>query len=467
MFLSYWTLVVALSLSLVAAWYSIAGLTAIFAAAAVPIIIMGGIMEVAKITVTVWLHEYWQYAKRSLKVQLSASVVLLMFITSMGIFGFLSKAHTDQALVSGDVGAKIAIYDEKIKIAKDNIEANRRALTQMDAAVDQTMSRSNDEKGADKAVAIRRSQQAERGRLLKEIEAEQKKIAALNDEAAPIRAEVRKVEAEVGPIKYIAALIYGDSPDTNVLEKAVRWVIIILVIVFDPLAIAMVLSATESLKWEKQWRASLKENNNGTGNDDGIPTPENMDGYRAGNDSNEQPPPVLDVPVEPQEPEHVDPPIINEVQPEVQPVVEEEDTDNAIKQAKKEWKVANPDNTIHRQERLLKQGKIDQLPWEEQLKARPDGQNFPNISFGVHFPETANKGDAYIRVDYLPTKLFKFNGSKWIEVDKNTTNTYAYNDNYIDHLIAKIGSGEYDPELLSDNEREQVEQRLHATTNNG
>ena len=107
MILSYWTLVVALSLSVIAAWYSIAGLTAIFAAAATPIIIMGGIMEIAKVTVTVWLHEYWQYCKRSMRLQLSASVILLMFITSMGIFGFLSKAHTDQALVSGDVGAKI------------------------------------------------------------------------------------------------------------------------------------------------------------------------------------------------------------------------------------------------------------------------------------------------------------------------------------------------------------------------
>ena len=92
MILSYWTLVVALSLSIIAAWYSIAGLTAIFAAAATPIIIMGGIMEIAKVTVTVWLHEYWPYCKRSMKAQLSASVVLLMFITSMGIFE-IGRAH--------------------------------------------------------------------------------------------------------------------------------------------------------------------------------------------------------------------------------------------------------------------------------------------------------------------------------------------------------------------------------------
>ena len=126
MILSYWTLFVALSLSIIAAWYSIAGLTAIFAAAATPIIIMGGIMEIAKITVTVWLHEYWAYAKRSLKVQLIASVVLLMFITSMGIFGFLSKAHLDQAVPAGDISAQVQIFDDKIKTERDyNITIER------------------------------------------------------------------------------------------------------------------------------------------------------------------------------------------------------------------------------------------------------------------------------------------------------------------------------------------------------
>jgi hypothetical protein len=116
------------------------------------------------------------------------------------------------------------------------------------------MGRSADEKGADKAVAIRRAQQKERARLLTDIAESQKTITVLNEQRAPIAAEVRKVEAEVGPIKYIAALIYGDNPDSNLLEKAVRWVIIILVTVFDPLAIMMLLAATESLKWNREKR---------------------------------------------------------------------------------------------------------------------------------------------------------------------------------------------------------------------
>ena len=252
MFLSLLTLAIALSLSAIAAFYSIAGLAAIFAAAVVPIMIMGSVLEVAKLVVTVWLHEYWHRCRLTMKLYLVPAVGILMIITSMGIFGFLSKAHSDQSLVSGDVQAKIAVYDEKIKTAKDNIDANRKALKQMDEAVDQVMGRSTTETGADKSVALRRSQQKERGRLLAEIEAEQKKVSILAEQRAPIAAEVRKVEAEVGPIKYIAAFVYGDNPDANLLEKAVTWVIIIIVAVFDPLAIMMLLAATESLKWRKE-----------------------------------------------------------------------------------------------------------------------------------------------------------------------------------------------------------------------
>ena len=252
MFLSYITLTVALSLSVIAAYYSIMGLAAIFAAAVIPIIVMGSILEVGKVVVTLWLHEYWQQCRLLMKMYLVPAVAVLMLITSMGIFGFLSKAHSDQSLVSGDVQSKIAIYDEKIKTEKENIEANRKALKQMDEGVDQVLGRSADEKGADKAVALRRSQQKERARLQAEISQSQKSIAELNNARAPIAAEVRKVEAEVGPIKYIAALVYGDNPDTNILERAVRWVIILIVAVFDPLALVLILAAQQSIKWTRE-----------------------------------------------------------------------------------------------------------------------------------------------------------------------------------------------------------------------
>jgi hypothetical protein len=183
----------------------------------------------------------------------------------MGIFGFLSKAHSDQNLVSGDVMAKIAIYDEKINTAKENIDANRKQLKQMDEAVDQVMARSDSEKGAEKSVALRRSQSKDRARLLQDIEAEQKTISSLTEERAPIAAEVRKVEAEVGPIKYIAAFFYG-STDQSILEKAVTWVIITLIVVFDPLAVILLLASQMSFQEfrEREGKTGVLKDSNGT-----------------------------------------------------------------------------------------------------------------------------------------------------------------------------------------------------------
>jgi hypothetical protein len=254
-FLAYLALISGLTLSMVAEYYSILGLTAIFSAAFIPVVIMGVALGVGKITATLWLKQNWKIAPWTVRMYLFTAIMVLMVITSMGIFGFLSKAHSDQSLVSGDVAAKIAIYDEKIKTAKDNIDANRKALKQMDEAVDQVMGRSSDEKGADKAVAIRRGQQKERARLQTEIASEQKIISQLSEERAPIAAEVRKVEAEVGPIKYIAAFVYGNT-DPTILEKAVTWVIIILIVVFDPLAVILLLSSQISFQ---NFRERIKE----------------------------------------------------------------------------------------------------------------------------------------------------------------------------------------------------------------
>ena len=258
-FIAYLALLSGLTISAVAIWYSVAGLVSIFAAAVTPIIVMGVALEISKLIATVWLKLNWARAPVFIRSYLIAAIAILMIITSMGIFGFLSKAHSDQSLVSGDVQSKIAIYDEKIKTAKENIEANRKQLKQMDEAVDQVMGRSTDEKGADKANAIRKSQQRDRSALAKDIEANQKLIATLNDEAAPIRAEVRKVEAEVGPIKYIAAFIYGDNPDANILEKAVTWVIIIIVSVFDPLAVILLLASQYSFQWFRKAKEEDQE----------------------------------------------------------------------------------------------------------------------------------------------------------------------------------------------------------------
>ena len=498
--------VVALCLSAVAAFYSIVGLTAIFAAAVVPIIIMGSILEVAKLVVTVWLHEYWQQAKLTMKLYLVPAVGMLMLITSMGIFGFLSKAHMDQSMVSGDVQSKIAIYDEKIKTARENIEANRKQLKQMDEAVDQIMGRSTDEKGADKANAVRKSQQRDRIALAKDIETNQKQIATLNDEAAPIRAEVRKVEAEVGPIKYIAALIYGDDSDANMLERAVRWVIIILVIVFDPLAIIMLLASTESRKW---YLASKKkpeyEPDDGALSEeqidqikksaqDDLPTgnvvtkselfpidvtSEEEEAFKALEPKEEliadkhpylnQPfvsfntspmvhKPEIEMPetvVIPEEVIHTydDERLVSNHDKKILAEDDEDDRDSLeIKAAKKRWKDLNPNETLKNQRQLFERGAIKELPWMKYIE--------PRISFGRILPDAASKGDQFVLTDSQPTRLFKYNGTIWIEIDKATTDQYTYNQSYIDYLIAAISAGEYDADLLTESEQFQIKQQL-------
>jgi len=468
MLLSYVTLAVALSLSVIAAYYSIAGLAAIFAAAVIPIIIMGSILELGKVVATLWLHEYWRQCRLIMKLYLVPAVVILMAITSMGIFGFLSKAHSDQSLVSGDVQAKIAVYDEKIKLAKDNIDANRKALRQLDEAVDQVMGRSQDEKGADKAVQIRRSQARERTRLLQEIATEQSTIARLNEERAPIAAEVRKVEAEVGPIKYIAALLYGDNPEVNVLERAVRWVIIVLVVVFDPLAIVLLLAATESMKWEREKSRGPPPDYEP---DDGALTIQQLQQIQ---ESAPKPayrsfwPPSsslwpfssftksADIPIE-----HPAP--VDSVPTNTDP----NDTEDSEKAAVKAWKNANPGETIKKQRQLYSEGKIDKLPWENMsLQADNEPPQGTMRGFGTAWPDKPIKGDTFLRVDRLPSALFKFNGKNWIEIDKNISDQYSYDSAYIDHLISKLNNGEYDPELLTDAEVEQIQQRLKQSSAN-
>jgi len=262
--LSTLALITALTLSAIAAWYSVVGLTAIFAAAVIPVIIMGGSLEVAKIVTTIWLHRYWDKCKWLMKTYLTGAVVVLALVTSMGIFGFLSKAHMDQGIPTGDVAAQIALIDEKIAIQRElitsereNIESARRALAQMDAQVSARLDRGTSEASAERSVQIRAQQRRDRQAYTKEIDDAQARIEKSNEaiqalslEKAPLATQYRKIEAEVGPIKYIAALIYGDNPDNALLEKAVRWVIILLIFVFDPLALMLVIAAISSYKWE-------------------------------------------------------------------------------------------------------------------------------------------------------------------------------------------------------------------------
>jgi len=260
MILGILLLLAGLTISAVAIYYSVIGLAAIFAGAAIPIYIMGGTLEVAKLIAASWLKANWHKPMGFIKYYMSAAVIVLMIITSMGIFGFLSKAHLDQSIPTGDVQSQVALIDEKINNERATIEDARRLLKQLDDAVIGIQSgegreiRNRDgttriENPAERALQVRRAQARDREALTTTINEAQARIVQLQEEKAPIASQLRVVEAKVGPIKYIASFIYGENPDENILEKAVTWVIILIVIVFDPLAIAMLLAAQMSFRW--------------------------------------------------------------------------------------------------------------------------------------------------------------------------------------------------------------------------
>jgi hypothetical protein len=387
--IAYLALISGLTISAVAVWYSVAGLVAIFAAAAIPIIIMGVTLEISKLVATVWLKMNWARAPKLMRAYLLTAIAVLMLITSMGIFGFLSKAHLDQAVPTGDIAAKVAIIDEKIKTERDNIEAARRALSQMDVTVDQTIARSTDEKGADKAVALRRSQQRERTNLQNEIAAAQKKISVYNEERAPIAKDLRAVEAEVGPIKYIAALIYGENPDANVLEKAVTWVIIIIVFVFDPLAVILLLASQYSFQWFRKEEETTEGDSPTSSESDDTPTV-TTDESNSKEDSltNQSWPaasafwpfpstaynPPSSWGTTPIHTEEVNDKPIADVkefeEKEDHEIIEEATTSEAA--AMTAWKHDHPNSSLKIQRRMLERGVIDHLPWEDYLKPRAD-----------------------------------------------------------------------------------------------
>ena len=386
MFLAILTLITALAISAVAIYYSVAGLVAIFAAAAVPIMIMGGVLEIGKLVTAVWLHKYWKQAAWWLRTYLGVAVFVLMLITSMGIFGFLSKAHIEQTsageesiarveTIQNEIDRQLGIVgraenrvrqlessetatDENIQgqidkeqdridtayerikpaIAEQNkiiasvTQLFQNELDKIDADLEtlqgyvdngevkkaqQMIGASADgifgKKTAEKIGDWKEAKQAERGEWLTKIQdaansptvqAARKEIARLRDNAdrqieqsnilinrlrdqlgdtsnqddiqkaideqldrvrtasseietlteekIELESEYRKLEAEVGPIKYIAEFVYGEAADNNMLVEAVRWVIIIIIFVFDPLAVLLLIASQYTFEFRRK-----------------------------------------------------------------------------------------------------------------------------------------------------------------------------------------------------------------------
>ena len=249
MILSISTLLVALVLTAVAEYYSIVGLTSIFSGAVIPIIIMGTTLALAKVVTTIWLKLHWTQASVAMKTYLMSAVIVLSLLTSIGIFGFLSRAHAEQNSVSGDNIAKLQTYDQQIAVIQRNITLNNRVLEQMDRTVEQLIVKGDDAKELERAAQLRKTQQRERTALSTSNAQYQAEIDKLLLQRAPLEAQMRQLEADVGPIKYLATMVYGDNPSKNLLESSVRWLIILLVTVFDPLAIMLILAGTQSYRW--------------------------------------------------------------------------------------------------------------------------------------------------------------------------------------------------------------------------
>ena len=218
--MTFLTLLCALALSGIAAWYSVIGLAAIFTGAFWPIILMGSVLEASKLVTVSWLYRNWKKCPILLKSYLTSAVIILMLITSMGIFGFLSKAHIDSTLDAGANNVEIKTLNMQEKIAKERL--------------DYLLARAKDPSTAS-------------NRLDKQIQDTQKELNEITKKKLPLLKESNKLVAEVGPIKYVGDMVYG-SDDDNAIDKAVRLVIMLIMVVFDPLAVLLLIAANMSMR---------------------------------------------------------------------------------------------------------------------------------------------------------------------------------------------------------------------------
>ena len=254
MFFGLVTLFVALSISAVAAYYSIVGLMAIFSAAAFSIAVMGVVLEIGKLVTASWLYQNWKTVPKVLKYYLTSAVVILMFITSMGIFGYLSKSHIDAGTNTSQVTVKLDRVNSRIASEQKVIDRAERQLENLDKALERYVELGAVSKGLDRRI----SQEEERLKLTNMVNKSQDKIDEYLDQKSEYELEIKNFEVEVGPLKYISALLYGDDALTF-LENAVRWVILILVFVFDPLAVLLVVAANITIRDVLNKRKRIRE----------------------------------------------------------------------------------------------------------------------------------------------------------------------------------------------------------------
>ena len=580
--LNHLTLFSALLISSVAIYFSVAGLVAIFGAYAISIRVMAGSIEIGKLVAVAWLHRNWDIKVWWLTTGLIVMIVGVMFITSMGIFGYLSKSHVEQTSASQEniaqidkIDSEIArnksiilrsnskikqyedngsgvdsslqtqidkeqvriasaydrvkpvinvqleiINDEEARIA-DRVVPYTNEITAIDRSLDNLQAALNNgqikkaqgiagtnpdgiyKKNTIRAIkefrskketrrrellakvdsiksapnlavdsaraeitAIRKTAQSEitesnklinrlRGKLGQSKESDierliteqQNKIRAadttldtLIERKFKIEVQYRKLEAEVGPIKYIAEFIFTDEPDANTLERAVRWVIILIIFVFDPFAVLLLIAAQYSFK-----------------RDQVISEPNKRTPWEIYKDIVEEEP--IHKITQSEEPEPVMPENISVPEHEITKAVEEV----APVQLKEELPPSN-----HKPISLVKVSD-DYINYNGKVyRALALTQAFPELRLDFtklvassdEFTSNASNGDLLLKTDVVPTELFRYNGFAWDKIDKNLLNNSAYTREYIQVLIDKVGAGEYNPELLNGHEKQHIQQML-------
>lgn len=231
-------------LSGVAGFFSIIGLTTLFSGAYWSVVVMGTTLEISKLVAVSWLYNNWKRASRGLKIYLLTAILVLMFITSMGIFGYLSRAHIEQKVaLSTGVGSDITVLQNDIKIKEDAIKDIDRQITVIDSSIDKML-----EKGQAKdSLKASDNQKKKRDELVLKKNVLIKELTPLKTQMVKYESEYKKVESELGPIKYIAEWVYGPT-DEKILDKTVRYVIIVIIVVFDPLAVFLLIAYNVSVR---------------------------------------------------------------------------------------------------------------------------------------------------------------------------------------------------------------------------
>ena len=498
MFFGILTLLTALSMATVAAVFAIYGIIAIFAGMPQFALVMGAVIELGKIVGVSWLYRNWNEPTK-IKYFMAPLVLVAMLLTSMGIFGLLSKAHLEQTSPVANNEIQIERLDQQIAREQSRIIDAEQVISQLDQSV-QALIEFDRIRGPDGAIAVRESQADQREVLRLTIDTAQTEVDGLEDQKLELTQQLRAIELEVGPIKYIAELIYNDGQDRT--EEAVRWVIIAFIFVFDPMAILLLMAANYTLdqrkkqllipdmsKEENKEETDVKETTEELNNDtDTTNDPDTSDSDisdpAAQSDSQPESEPIGGDPSEGSEnlQETVagtDERDIVFVQPEgsidnntsvsVEPVsITEVEKDDIKKVENKEIVTEGitlacdvGGGYIEYNNHLFQKDALKELK-PELFSLRTDGPTMPSSSFGTQFPKIAKKKDIFVRVDVIPNRVYRFEGTKWIEINKDLSSTYLYDQEYIKYLVDKIDKGEYDIDLLSDQEKIQIEDFLSS-----